>query len=146
MRGSMNITNTFRNLFMVIVVTICVLSISNTMMKSVTERTREIGSLRSFGFLRREIAMMFAFEGLFLALLSCCFGVLLTVVSSILINFSGITYKAGLLSAPIFLTVALNPKVWFLNTLWLTTLAAGTAWVCSRKAAKMVIADAMRHV
>lgn len=146
MRGSMNITNTFRNLFMVIVVTICVLSISNTMMKSVTERTREIGSLRSFGFLRREIAMMFAFEGLFLSLLSCGFGVLVTVLSSILINFSGITYKAGLLSAPIFLTVALNPKVWILNTLWLTTLAAGTAWLCSRKAAKMVIADAMRHV
>lgn len=146
MRGSMDITNTFRNLFMVIVVTICVLSISNTMMKAVTERTREIGSLRSFGFLQREIATMFAFEGSFLALLSCIFGVLVTIVASIAINFSGITYKAGLLSAPIFLTVALNPIVWLLNTLWLTTLAAGTAWLCSRKAAKMVIADAMRHV
>lgn len=146
MRGSMDITNTFRNLFMVIVVTICVLSISNTMMKAVTERTREIGSLRSFGFLRREIATMFALEGLFLALLSCLCGIILTVLSSVLINYSGITYKAGLLSAPIFLTVALNPLVWLLNTLWLTLLAAGTAWICSRKAANMVIADAMRHV
>jgi putative ABC transport system permease protein len=146
MRGSMDITNTFRNLFMVIVVTICVLSVSNTMLKAVTERTREIGSLRSFGFLQREIATMFAFEGVFLALLSCFFGVIVTILASIAINFSGITYKAGLLSAPIFLTVALNPVVWILNTLWLTTLAAGTAWLCSRKAAKMVIADAMRHI
>jgi putative ABC transport system permease protein len=146
MRGSMDITNTFRNLFMVIVVTICVLSVSNTMMKAVTERTREIGSLRSFGFLQREIATMFAFEGVFLALLSCIFGVIFTILASLAINFSGITYKAGLLSAPIFLTVALNPVVWILNTLWLTVLAAGTAWLCSRKAAKMVIADAMRHV
>jgi putative ABC transport system permease protein len=140
MRGSMDITNTFRNLFMVIVVTICVLSVSNTMMKAVTERTREIGSLRSFGFLQREIATMFAFEGMFLAMLSCFFGVLVTILASIAINFSGVTYKA------IFLTVALNPVVWALNTLWLTILAAGTAWLCSRKAAKMVIADAMRHV
>jgi putative ABC transport system permease protein len=146
MRGSLDITNTFRNLFMVIVVTICVLSISNTMMKAVTERTREIGSLRSFGFLRREIAIMFAFEGVFLSLLSCGFGVIVTILASIAINFSGITYKAGLLSAPIFLTVALNPRVWILNTLWLTLLAGGTAWLCSRKAANMVIADAMRHV
>jgi putative ABC transport system permease protein len=89
---------------------------------------------------------MFAFEGVFLALLSCIFGVIFTILASLAINFSGITYKAGLLSAPIFLTVALNPVVWILNTLWLTVLAAGTAWLCSRKAAKMVIADAMRHV
>ena len=146
MRGSMDITNTFRNLFMVIVVTICVLSVSNTMMKAVTERTREIGSLRSFGFHRQDITRMFTFEGVFLALLSCIAGISLTILGSVLINFSGITYKAGLLSAPIFLTVALNPTVWIVNTIWLTTLAAGTAWICSRKASRMVIADAMRHV
>ena len=146
MRGSVEITNTFRNLFMFIVVTICILSISNTMMKSVTERIREIGSLRSFGFHRRDITVMFTLEGLFLAFLSCVAGLILTLLASVAINFSGITYKAGLLSAPIFLTVGLNPIVWFLNTLWLTALAAGTAWLCSRKASRMVIADAMRHV
>jgi len=146
MRGSMQILGTFRSLFMVIVVTICVLSVSNTMMKSVTERTREIGSLRSFGFLRKDIALMFTFEGLFLSLLSCAAGTIMTIVCSFTVNHSGITYKAGLLSAPIFLSVALNPVAWLINTLWLSVLAAGTSWLCARGAARMVVADAMRHV
>ena len=146
MRGSMEILNSFRNLFMVIVVTICVLSVSNTMMKSVTERIREIGSLRSFGFLRRDIAVMFTLEGLFLSLLSCVGGVGLTLILSLAVNYSGITYKAGLLSAPIYLTIGVNPTAWLVNTIWLTALAAGTAWICARKAARMVVADAMRHV
>jgi putative ABC transport system permease protein len=131
---------------MVIVVTICVLSVSNTMMKSVTERIREIGSLRSFGFLRKDIALMFTFEGLFLSMLSCVAGTIMTLVCSFAVNHSGITYKAGLLSAPIFLTVALNPAIWVINTVWLSALAAGTSWLCARGAARMVVADAMRHV
>jgi putative ABC transport system permease protein len=146
MRGSMQILNSFRNLFMVIVVLICVLSVSNTMMKAVTERIREIGSLRSFGFRRRDIAAMFTFEGLFLAFLSCIAGLVITVLLSLIINYSGITYKAGLLSAPIYLLVAFSPLVWIANTVWLTALAAGTAWLASRKASRMIIADAMRHV
>jgi putative ABC transport system permease protein len=146
MRGSMQILETFRNLFMVIVVTICVLSVSNTMMKSVSERIREIGALRSFGFKRRDISIMFMYEGVFLALFSCLAGIAVTFLCSLMLNFSGITYKAGILSAPIYLTVALNPTVWMLNTIWLTSLAAGTAWFAARKAATMVVADAMRHV
>lgn len=146
MRGSMQILNSFRNMFMVIVVIICVLSVSNTMMKSVTERIREIGALRSFGFRRHDIALMFTLEGLFLALLSCAAGLVVTILLSFAVNYSGITYKAGLLSAPIYLLVGFTPKVWLMNTIWLTALAAGTAWVASRKASRMVIADAMRHV
>lgn len=146
MRGSLSILNSFKSLFMVIVVIICLLSVSNTMMKSVTERIREIGVLRSFGFLQRDITLMFTLEGLFLAAISCAGGVLATLLFSFAVNHSGLTYKAGILSSPIFLTVGLNPIVWLLNTCWLGMLAAGSAWFCARKAAKMVVADAMRHV
>ena len=146
MRGSMQILNTFRNLFMVIVVTICVLSVTNTMMKSVNERVREIGALRSFGFKRQDISVMFMFEGLFLSLFSCLAGAALTLLLSFMINFSGVTYKAGILSAPIYLTVGLNPLIWLVNMIWLTSLAAGSAWFAAQRAAKMVIAEAMRHV
>lgn len=146
MRGSLGILNSFKHLFMVIVVIICMLSVSNTMMKSVTERIREIGVLRSFGFLRRDITLMFTLEGLFLSMISCIGGVLATIVFSFAVNHSGLTYKAGILSSPIFLTVGLNPSVWLLNTCWLSLLAAWSAWFCARKASKMVVADAMRHV
>src|SRR5262249_51118240 len=101
LKGGMQILHVFRNLFMAIVVTIGVMSVANTMMKSVNERIREIGTLRSLGFYRRHLVYMFALEGMFLSLLACALGLAGTLVATVLIAQLGITYKAGFLSVPI---------------------------------------------
>ncbi len=144
-RSTNTILGTFRGIFMTIVVIIVVLSVANTMVKAVNERIREIGTLRSMGFYQKDIKTIFTLEGFGLSLLSCVGGVLVTLLVCFVINHSGIRYKAGMLSVPIFLTVGINPVIWALNTVWLTMLAALTAWFSSRKAAKMVVADALRH-
>lgn len=144
--GGMQIVNVFRNLFMVIVVTIGVMSVANTMMKSVNERIREIGTLRSLGFLRRHLITVFALEGLFLSLLACALGLAMTLIMTVVIGHLGLTYRAGILSIPIALHVQLVPAAWIVSAITLSILATGTAWFCSRRAAKMVVADAMRHV
>lgn len=144
MRSTNQILGTFRGLFMSIVVIIVVLSVANTMMKAVNERIREIGTLRSMGFHRRDIRKIFTLEGFGLALVSCAGGLILTIILCLIVNNSGIRYKAGLLSIPIFLTVGMNPLTWFSNSVWLSLLAASTAWFSSRKAAKMIVADALR--
>lgn len=52
-------------------------SILNIMMMSVTDRTKEIGIMRSIGVIRREVLMMFVYEALILGLIgSICGGVL----------------------------------------------------------------------
>lgn len=145
-KGGMQLLSVFRNLFMAIVVTIGVMSVFNTMMKSVNERTREIGTLRSLGFLRRELMFVFACEGFFLSLLACVVGFIATLVLSYLIGKLGFTYRAGVLSVPIMLRVKYAPVAWAVSALALSTLATVTAWFCARKASRMVIADAMRHV
>lgn len=142
----MGILQVFRDLFMAIVVTIGVMSVANTMMKSVNERIREIGTLRSIGFLRRHLIWMFGAEGFFLSLIACAVGLALTLVLSFGISKLGITFKAGFLSVPILLKVTMAPKAWAFSAVLLSTLATGTAWFCARRAARMVIADAMRHV
>ncbi len=144
--GGMQIVGVFRNLFMVIVVTIGVMSVANTMMKSVNERIREIGTLRSLGFLRRHLVKMFALEGMFLSLLACAVGLVMTLIMTFVIAHLGLTYRAGILSIPIALHVQLVPAAWLVSAVTLSLLATGTAWFCSRRAAQMVIADAMRHV
>jgi putative ABC transport system permease protein len=146
MRNTQQILNTFRLIFMTIVVTIVVLSVANTMMKSVNERIREIGTLRSFGFRRSDIQRVFTAEGLFLAVLSCLGGVVATLLMSFLINHSGIRYSGGMLSVPVFMTVGLNPMIWISNSLWLGALAAASAWFSSRRASQMVVADALRSL
>lgn len=144
MRNTDQILNAFRGLFMSIVIIIVVLSVANTMMKAVNERIREIGTLRSMGFHRSDIRKIFTLEGFGLAFVSCAGGLALTLILSLAVNFSGIRYKAGMLSVPIFLTVGMNPMIWLTNSIWLCLLAASTAWFSSRRAAKMTVADALR--
>ncbi len=145
-RGGMQILSVFRGLFMVIVVIIGVMAVANTMMKSVTERIREIGTLRSFGFLRRHLAYMFAAEGFFLSIIACAGGLIGTIGVSLLIGALGIKYRAGVLSQPITLQVKMVPEAWLASAIILSLLATGTAWICARRATRMVVADAMRHV
>jgi len=143
--GGIDMLHVFRNLFMFIVVAIGVISVANTMMKSVNERTREIGTLRSLGFLRSQLVFIFSMEGLFLALIACFIGLILTLAVTFIVGQLGLTYKAGILSIPITLRIMMVPTAWAISALVLVVLATGTAWFCSRRASSMVIADAMRH-
>lgn len=145
-QGGIEILGVFRNLFMFIVVAICVMSVANTMMKSVNERIREIGTLRSLGFFRSHLIFVFSAEGLVLSFLACWAGLAMTVGVSYLIGKLGLTYKAGILSIPIVLRIKYVPEAWIISGVTLTLLATVTAWFCSRRASSMVIADAMRHV
>ncbi len=144
--GGIEILGVFRNLFMCIVVAICIMSVANTMMKSVNERIREIGTLRSLGFFRSHLIFVFSAEGMILSFIACWLGLGLTLAVSFGIGKIGLTYKAGILSIPIVLRIKYVPEAWVLSAVVLTLLATATAWFCSRRASSMVIADAMRHV
>lgn len=145
-KGGFSILEVFGYLFMAVVTTIVVMSIANTMMKAVNERIREIGTLRSMGYLRQQLMLMFAFEGFFISLIATSIGLIFTLALSQVIGFLGITYKAGVLSIPIPLVIAPAPSAWLLSFITLSILAIFTAWFCSRKACRMTIAHAMRHV
>jgi putative ABC transport system permease protein len=144
--SGLQILHVFRNLFMSIVVLIGVMSVANTMMKAVNERIREIGTLRSLGFLRRHLVYMFALEGAFLSLIACVVGLAMTLVLTFTIDHLGLTYRAGILSVPINLKVRYSVGAWIISAAVLSVLATGTAWFSSRRASRMVVADAMRHV
>lgn len=144
-RNVNDILDTFRSIFMTIVVVIVTLSVSNTMMKSVSERIREIGTLRSFGFRVRDILALFTLEGFFLSVSSCLVGVAVSLLISFLINQLGVTYRAGLLSVPVFVSVSLDVKLWIVNSIWLIGLSSLIAWFASRRGAKLQVADALRH-
>jgi putative ABC transport system permease protein len=103
-KGGLEVMGVFRGLFLAVVAMIAAMSVANSMMKSVNERIREIGTMRSFGFRRLDIILLFSFEGLFLGLASCVGGILVTVILGYLLSHSGISFKAGVLSTPIPVT------------------------------------------
>ncbi|MHC4940544.1 MAG: ABC transporter permease [Planctomycetota bacterium] len=80
----------------VIALVIGVLGVLNTMMMSVSERTREIGMLRALGWTRPLIAKFILLEGLLLSILGGIIGLLLGVLGSeLLVRF----YQDGSLEA-----------------------------------------------
>ncbi len=144
--GGIQILGVFRNLFMIVVAAIGAMAIANSMMKSVSERTREIATLRSLGFHRRDIISLFAFEGLFTCLLACVAGLASTLVFAWLIGALGVTFDAGFLSLPVHLHVSESPITWLVSASLLSFLAMGTSFICVRRASAMRIADALRYV
>ena len=144
--GGLQTLSVFRNLFMVVLIIIGIMSVVNTMTKAVNERIREIGTLRSLGFFRHHLVFMFSVEGMFLSVIACGVGFTFTLALSWIINLTGYSYDAGLFSNPVPLLISFAPSAWLFSGLLFSVLAMSSAWFCSRKACQMVIADAMRHV
>jgi putative ABC transport system permease protein len=142
-RQGMGIIRTFRGLMAGVVVLLAGMAVFSTMVKAVSERTREIGTLRSLGFLRRQVTWLFALEAALLAAAACAAGLLLTLAVTALVNRAGVTYTGGILSNPIPLGVAVDPQGYLRVAAFLVTVAVVAAWLPARRAARRKIPDAL---
>lgn len=131
----------------VIIGLIIILSISNTMMMAVLERTAEIGTIMALGIRRRGVLQLFLAEGLVIGIVGAVLGLLLGLVLATIISFVGIPMPpppgmAEAYTARILVTVPLATESFGLAAL--TTLLASIypAW----KAARMVVVDALRAI
>lgn len=129
-----------------IIAIIIVLSISNTLMMSVMERTSEIGTSMALGFSRKRILRHFLTEGVLLGILGGSSGLLLGLILAHLISAIGIPMPPPPGMAWGFTGEILVTQRLALDALGLafgTTLLASVypAWTASR----MVIVDALRH-
>jgi putative ABC transport system permease protein len=136
----------YRNLVVLIVVTIAGMSVLTTMLKSVNERVREIGTLRSIGFKRRHVIALFAFESGLLAIASSVVGLGATWVTTRIINAAEISYDGGMAATPIPLTVSLVPSACVFAVVFLSGVAVLAALMPARRAARLGIPDALGHV
>lgn len=125
---------------------IIVLSISNTMIMSVMERTREIGTLLALGNRRRQVLGLYVSEGLWLGIIGGLAGVVIGVVLAQLISAVGIPMppppgmKRGY-NGEIMLTWSLIAWTWLLAVASTVLASLYPAW----KASRLVIVDALRH-
>lgn len=145
-RRGLELLGLFRSFVVVIVVAIAAMSVLMTMMRAVSERTREVGMLRSLGFLRRHVIGLFVLEAWLLAVASSLVGALATAVLIAACNRSGVTYKAGILADAIPLAVAVVPRAWLFAVGFLSSVAVLAAFVPARRAASLSIPDALGHV
>jgi putative ABC transport system permease protein len=129
-----------------IIAIIIVLSISNTMMMNVLERTAEIGTSMAVGRRRSQILRQFMYEGLTIGLIGGVLGMTLGCVLGIVISAVGIPMPPPpgmaigytgeiLLTGPIVLEALLIALI--------TSLLASV--YPARRASRMQIVDALRH-
>ncbi|WHI47568.1 FtsX-like permease family protein [Microbulbifer sp. VAAF005] len=79
----------------VIVLVIVALSISNTMLMAVMERTRELGTIRAMGGTPRQVVNLILLESVFLGLIGSLLGLLIGALAA-----KGITYAEWMMPRP----------------------------------------------
>ncbi len=130
-----------------VLVVIVILSAAIVMTMAVTERTREIGTLRAIGTRPSGIRKMFLAEGVVIALAGCAAGTVLALIVRAALNASGI-----MLPPPPGATHGMPINVKFyplaygagLFTMLLTMAVA--SYFPARRAARLPIVDALAHV
>ena len=130
----------------IIIGLIIVLSIANTLIMSVLERTREIGTLMALGNRRQQVLGLYLSEGLWLGVIGGLMGVGIGVILAHVISAVGIPMppppgmKRGY-SGAIMLTWSWIIGIWVAAVLSTVLASIYPAW----KASRMVIVDALRH-
>jgi ABC-type antimicrobial peptide transport system permease subunit len=71
---------------------------------------------------------------------------LFTTALALLLSNAGLTFKAGVLSTPMPVHFSMDFASWGITALTLSLITFLASWLVSRRAAKMVIADALRYV
>lgn len=131
----------------VVFLVIAVIGVINTMLMSVLERTREIGTMMAVGVRRRTITILFLVEGLLLAVVGSFAGsVLAFVIVQILVASGGVTATAPGATA-VYAIFPDLPAWLLLPTVGLTLLGTllAAAWPAYR-ASRLDPVEALRSV
>jgi len=127
---------------------IVLFTVSNTMNTTVTERTVEIGTLRAIGLRRRGILQLFVVEGALLGIIGALLGAILSLSLAGIINQIGMEWLPPATATPIPFTVVVWGETQMIvgTTLALIVVATASAWWPAYRAARLHVVDALRHV
>lgn len=129
-----------------IVLTVVVMSVANSMGMTVIERTREIGTLRAIGLKRFGVIKLFTLESLLLALIGCAAGLVITLGVRMAVNNAGISYTPPDSSSEVELLIGLDGERLVFTLLLMAVVGALAAFMPARRAANQPIIDSLGHV
>jgi len=130
-----------------VLIVIVILSAAIVMTMSVTERTREIGTLRAIGTRPSRIQAMFLAEGAVLAVAGCLAGALLALAIRAILNASGLVLPPPPgASHGLPLYVRLYPLAYAAGFVAMVVTMVAASWFPSRRASRTPIVEALAHV
>jgi putative ABC transport system permease protein len=126
---------------------VVIFSVANTILMSVLERTREVGTLMAMGTTRGRIARMFLLEGLFTGIIGGTLALGAGALAAVLINAAGITlppppgYSVGYQ-----LQILLQPQTLLVGFAIAVVTSTLSSIVPALKASRLKIVDALGHI
>ncbi|MDZ7331055.1 MAG: FtsX-like permease family protein [candidate division KSB1 bacterium] len=139
--------NTIFGFMGVLIFIVVLLASSNTMMMSIFERTKEIGTLMAIGTSGRRLLTNFLLEGLVIGVIASVTGLVLGFLLSFAINHAGIMMPPPPgstfgypLNVHYVLSIYLGSFIFMVITAIVSTL------IPAAKAARMKIVDALGHI
>lgn len=133
-------------IFELIICTVVILSIFNTMNMSVIERIGEIGTLMALGTERRTVVSLFLVEGALLGIIGGAVGLVVGFGLGKAISAFGIPMPtAPGTNHPWIARIAAEPKLFVIAFLMALATALVSSLYPALKASKLEIAEALRH-
>ncbi|MDX2000635.1 MAG: FtsX-like permease family protein [Thermoanaerobaculia bacterium] len=144
------VRNLYRGIFWFlgsVIFVLVVLATSNTLVMTVMERVREIGTLRAIGTSRGQVARMIVAEALWLGVLGALVGNLLGLGLIVLINGLGLQMPPppGAVN-PIDLKLAVVPAALVGSVVLMTAVLALASVFPVLKAVRLKVVEALTHV
>lgn len=132
----------------VLISSIVLFTVGNTMSAAVIERTVEVGTIRAIGLRRGGVRRLFVIEGFILGCTGAVVGLAAAVGAGELINMSGLTWlpPGSAEQLPLQLRVLRDVPAVAGSTLGLVLVATASAWWPAWRAARLEIVNALRHV
>ena len=133
----------------VLMAVVTLFSVANTINMAVGERTGEIGTLRALGMKRRPVRSMFLIEGALLGAVGAGLGALLGIgLGEYVINTSGMSWTppGRATPVPVGVDVLGDPVFMAAAVAFFAALACVSSWWPARRAARLEIVEALRHV
>ena len=130
-----------------VLVVIVILAAAIVMTMAVTERTREIGTMRALGTRPSAVLRLFLVEGVALALVGCVAGAVLALVIRAALNSSGIVLPpppGATHGMPI--NVRMYPLAYGAGLFAMVATMAIASYFPARRASRVSIVDALAHV
>lgn len=127
---------------------IALFAVVNTMTMNVVERTAEIGTLRALGARRSVVRSQFIVEGALIGAIGATAGPVLALGIAALFNRLGLTWTppGNATPGPLRLIVLGRPSIVIGVWIGLVLVAMVAALIPARRAARLSVVDALRHV
>ena len=142
---TMNLMAIFRNFVVVVILIISTLSVFNTLIKIIKERTKEIGTLRSVGFTALQIQKIFFLETLFLSFMGISIGLVAALIVTFILNSFKILYKAGILSDPVLFGINIYIPSYISAFLILLIVSLFACFISIRSSLSQKVIDNINH-